>query len=99
MTYPLLSFVTYLLPVIQCFHVTLLKGAWQTVSVMLYLQASLFRNKGQSLYAAAVNGSRHQALQKSGEFIQCFMMGDAREGSVRALARSLCCVLGRDTLL
>ena len=60
---------------------------------MLYLQASLSRNKGQSLYAAAVNGSRHQALPKSGEFIQYSMMGDARDpgsgGSVHALARSL----------
>ena len=52
------------LPSLMICHIfiTCYRGAWQTVSFMLYLQASLFRNKGQSLYAAAVNGSRHQAL-------------------------------------
>ena len=83
------------LPSLMICHIfiTCYRGAWLTVSFMLYLQASLFRNKGQSLYAAAVNGSRHQALQKSGEFIQYSMMGDVRDpgsGSlVHALARSL----------
>ena len=53
------------LPSLMICHIfiTCYRGAWLTVSFMLYLQASLSRNKGQSLYAAAVNGSRHQALQ------------------------------------